>query len=214
MLLNWEGSSLLSMLSQYSFWGLIKLLYWIIKTKFICVEARLIRFPFYIRGHKYIDLGYKLTTGVGCRFEAFNISGDKDCKIVFGKNVQVNDYVHIAAMQQVSIGDNVLMASHIYISDNSHGCYMGSDDDTSPLIPPIKRAYYTSPVSIGDNVWIGEGVIILPGVTIGRGAVIGAHSVVNTDIPENCIAVGAPASVIKKYDSERNIWYKVDAMYK
>ena len=126
--------------------------------------------------------------------------------------MQINDYVHIAAMEQVHIGNNVLIASHVYISDNSHGCYKGSDDDTSPNIPPINRAYYTSPVCIGDNVWIGEGVMIMPGVTIGSGAVIGAHSVVNIDIPKDCIAVGAPARVIKKYDSLRQGWYRVDAV--
>lgn len=53
-------------------------------------------------------------------------------------------------------------------------------------------------VVIGDGVWIGTRVIIMPGVTIGKGSIIGAGAVVTKDIPENVIAVGVPAQVIKK----------------
>ena len=48
-----------------------------------------------------------------------------------------------------------------------------------------------------DDVWIGFGVIILDGVTIGKGAIIAAGSVVTKSIPENAIAAGSPARVIK-----------------
>lgn len=47
------------------------------------------------------------------------------------------------------------------------------------------------------NVWIGSNSTILPGVTVGDNAVIGAGSVVTKDIPENMIAVGSPARVIR-----------------
>ena len=129
-------------------------------------------------------------------------------RIVFGSNVQVNDYVHISAMKQVSIGNNVLMASHIYISDNSHGFYKG-EHQSSPNEAPILRSYYIAPVEIGDNVWIGEGVVIMPGVTIGKGCIIGANSVVTKSIPPYCMAVGQPAKVIKKFDFSINKWVLV-----
>ena len=48
-----------------------------------------------------------------------------------------------------------------------------------------------------------------PGVTIGKNSVIGANSVVTKDIPDYCVAVGAPAKVIKKYDFESGKWLKV-----
>jgi len=38
---------------------------------------------------------------------------------------------------------------------------------------------------------------VLPGVKIGNSVVIGAHSVVTRDIPDNAVAIGAPASVIR-----------------
>jgi len=54
------------------------------------------------------------------------------------------------------------------------------------------------PIRVGRGAWIGGGAIILGNVTIGRGAVVGAGSVVNRDVPENSVAVGNPARVIKK----------------
>lgn len=58
----------------------------------------------------------------------------------------------------------------------------------------------TKPIKIGDNVYIGNNVIILPGVTIGNNVVIGAGAVVSKSIPDNSVAVGVPARVIKTAD--------------
>jgi acetyltransferase-like isoleucine patch superfamily enzyme len=55
-------------------------------------------------------------------------------------------------------------------------------------------------IVVGDNVWIGAGAILLPGVTIGVNSIVGAGSVVTQDIPDNKIAVGNPARVIKDRD--------------
>ena len=54
------------------------------------------------------------------------------------------------------------------------------------------------PISIGDDCWIGGGAVICPGVTIGNRCVIGAGSVVSKDIPDDCMAAGVPARIIKK----------------
>lgn len=195
--------------NDYSIFEMMQLACWLIRTKMIERRARLFRFPMVIRGRKFIDFGERLTTGVGCRFDSFPGSDPNKKKLRFGKNVQINDYVHIVSMDSITIGDNVLMASHIFISDNSHGCYKGSEKDSDPTIPPTQRAYATAPISIGNNTWIGEGVIIMPGVTIGKGCVIGAHSVVSKSIPDYCVAVGSPAKPIKKYDFEAKKWIKI-----
>lgn len=195
--------------NKYSFGERVKLLYNLIVTKIKYPRARLIRHPIIVRGKGMIIGGRNLTTGVGCRLEAFLSDGNTEGKVFLGEGIQLNDYVHISALESVTIGDNVLIASHVYISDNSHGSYKGDDNDTSPQIIPIKRSYFTSPVTIGNNVWIGEGVIILPGVTIGDGAIIGAHSVVNKTIPSNAIAVGSPAKVIKTWDNLSQKWLKI-----
>ena len=195
--------------NKYSFKEMVCMMFWLIRTKIIAPRARLIRFPFVLRGRQYINLGTSLTTGVGCRLEAFCTEKRVGDKIIFGHDVQINDYVHISAIYRVEIGDGVLMASHVYISDNSHGIYEGSYDDSSPLTPPKERKYISKPVKIGNNVWLGEGVIVMPGVEIGEGCVIGAHSVVNKTIPAYSIAVGAPAQVVKKYSFEEKCWKRV-----
>ena len=196
------------MIRTYGFFGLIKLSIQKIRTIIFFSSSRLIRFPIIIRGKKYIDFGSKLTTGEGCRFEAYNNQKSKK-SLIFGKNIQLNDYVHITAMNNVVIGDNVLMASKIYISDCSHGFHSGEEMDSSPEQHPIDRCYNISEVVIEDNVWLGEFVSVLPGVTIGKGAIIGSNSVVTKDIPANTIAVGSPAKVIKKYNFETKKWVRI-----
>lgn len=197
------------MKNEYSFKDKLQLSWWLLLTKIQVRSARLIRRPFVVRGARYVDYGQRLTTGVGCRIETFRINNSKHKRIIFGNDVQINDYVHISAIEKVDIGNNVLMASHVYISDNSHGYYDGSNCDSSPLTPPKDRAYKVAPVKIGDNVWLGEGVIVMPGVEIGSGSVIGAHSIVNKNIPSNCIAVGAPAKVVKRYSLQTEKWEKI-----
>lgn len=192
--------------NEYTLIDKLKLVLYLIRTKLICRKSRLIRFPIDIRGKSYIDFGTRLTTGKYCRLEAF--SSNKKKKICFGDNVQINDFVHISAIEKVSIGNHVLMASHIYISDNTHGIYNNEMEETSPLVPPAQRPYYVAEVSIGDNVWIGEGVIILPGVSIGEGCIVAANSVVNQSVQSYCMVAGSPASVKKKFNFQTKKWEK------
>lgn len=194
---------------HYTFGDKIQLAYFLLRTKLIDRRIRIIRFPFILRGRKFIDFGKGLTTGFWCRLETYPTDDSNRKLLVLGDNIQINDFVHICAIDRVEIGDGCLLASHIYISDNSHGKYKGGPDDSLPEIQPDNREYLTAPVIIGKNVWIGEGVIVMPGVTIGDGCVIGAHSVVNKSIPAGCIAVGNPARVIKKYSTERKCWEKI-----
>lgn len=58
----------------------------------------------------------------------------------------------------------------------------------------------TKPITVGDNVYIGNNTIILPGVNIGNDVIIGAGAIVTRDIPDNSVAVGVPARVIKTAD--------------
>jgi len=176
-------------------------------TRIFYSSSRLIRRPFYVRGKRYMHLGHRLTTGVGCRLDAF----PKEPKIVLhvGNDVQINDYVHIGAINSVTIKDRVLIASKVFITDHHHGSYGTDAMHTSPLIPPIDRPLSSSAVMIEDDVWIGEFVAVLPGVTIGKGSIIGTMSVVTKDIPAYCIAVGSPAKVVKRFNFEKNEWIRV-----
>lgn len=196
------------MLRSYGITGTMKLILYKIRSKFLFSKARLIRFPFHIRGRKFIIVENGFTTGFNCRMDAFNVNKKKGPLIIIGKNVQINDFVHFGAVEKIEVHDNVLIASKVFITDHNHGKYSGSNQD-SPLTPPRSRPLYSSPVIIEKNVWIGEFVSILPGVTIGEGSIIGSTSVVNKDIPAFSIAVGIPAKVIKSFDFKSNEWKQV-----
>ena len=157
-----------------------------------------------MRGVQGIEFGEGFTSGVGLRIDAF---GSEAKQVSFGKNIQVGDYVHIGAVLKVEIGDNVLMASKVYISNHDHGTYGGDGFPISlPTQPQSEKLLLASPVRIGNNVWLGENVCVLKGVEIGDNSIIGACSVVNKDIPPNSIAVGVPAKVIKRFSFDTNVW--------
>jgi acetyltransferase-like isoleucine patch superfamily enzyme len=178
-----------------------------LRTRIFYRPARIIRFPIDIRWKTSIRWGDDFTTGRNCRLEVVQ-ARDEGVKLRLGNHVQLNDNVHIVAAKSVSIGNDVLMASKIFISDCVHGSYSGSEN-SDPMTSPDERPLYTAPVVIDDRVWLGDNVVIMPGVHVGEGAVIGASSVVTADIPANTIAVGAPARVIKKYDPVSGKWEKV-----
>lgn len=188
----------------YGWTGAIRLLYSLVCTWIWDRPARLIRRPFYVRGRKNMKWGGGFTTGVGVRLDVF--CNDRELKLLIGERVQLNDYVHIGAIESIVIGNDVLIASRVFITDHHHGNYQDAQVHSSPNTIPSDRPLTARPVIIGDRVWIGENVTILPGVSIGAGAIIGAGAVVTKDIPANSIAVGVPAKVVKKYDFDNRRW--------
>lgn len=125
-----------------------------------------------------------------CVFNIATAGGE----IVIGDNVGISGAT-INATRSIRIGNNVLIGS---------GCLI-TDTDSHPIIwhdriNNLNEKTANSPVVIEENVFIGARSIILKGVTIGRNSVIGAGSVVVKSIPENCIAGGNPAKVIKYLD--------------
>jgi acetyltransferase-like isoleucine patch superfamily enzyme len=195
------------MLKQYGFFGVLKILFFKIRTILVFSKARLIRFPFDVRGKQFVKISKGFTTGYGCRIEAYPKNNRK--ALFIGENVQINDYVHITAIENVCIGNNVLIASKVYISDCSHGSYSGNENDSDPNTVPAERPLFSKPVILKDNVWLGEFVSVLPGVTIGKGTIVGANSVVSRSLPNYVIAVGTPAKPIKKYNFENHRWEKI-----
>jgi len=92
----------------------------------------------------------------------------------------------------ITIGNNVHITS---------GCtFVTHDGGTLILRKEVPDLEWTAPISIGNDVYIGIRSIILPGVNIGNRVVIGAGSIVSKDIPNNSVAVGVPARVIKTVD--------------
>jgi acetyltransferase-like isoleucine patch superfamily enzyme len=109
-------------------------------------------------------------------------------RLEIGDRTFLNYGVDIGAVQLVRIGSDCLIGAHVSILDNDFHELTARD-----------RRPASRPVLIGDGVWLGNRAMVLPGVTIGAGAAVGAGSVVVTDIPERCLAVGNPARVIRKF---------------
>jgi len=191
--------------SRYGLFQSIWLFFCVVYTRLFFKGARLVRLPIFLRGRKNMDFGEGFTCGYLVRLDAFGVGS----RIRFGRNVQLNDFVHIGAMECVDIGDNVLIASRVFITDHDHGIYGTDARSNSPSTPPADRPICSNPVIIGNNVWIGENVSILPGVKIGDGCIIGAGSVVKSSIPRHSIAVGVPATVVKRFDEADQVWVKV-----
>jgi acetyltransferase-like isoleucine patch superfamily enzyme len=195
---------------RYGWRGSLRHIYYYVFTKLFFSGARLVRLPIEIRGRYLIDFGKNLTTGSNCRIEAVTDIENQYThhkQIKLGNNVTLNDNVHIASRYSIEIGNNVLIASKVFITDHQHGDY--NLKPSSPEMPPNDRDLSGSPVKIEDNVWIGEFVSILPGVTIGKGCIIGTQSVVNKSIPPYSIVVGAPAKIIKTYNFQTQTWERV-----
>lgn len=195
-------------IKQYSFSNKIYMACCLIRTKLFYPQAKVIRFPFDIRNGKQISIGKGFSAGRLCRIEVINEEAHNGIKIEIGDDVRLGDFIHIAALNRVVIGDNVGIGPKTLISDVSHGNF----DEGVPYdleIPYRERKLSAKPIIIGNNVWIGESVCILPGVTIGDGCVIGALSNVTKSIPPYSIAVGNPAKVVKKYNFETKCWERL-----
>ena len=123
---------------------------------------------------------------------------DHGDKIFLGNDVIIGMNCTFVDNQEIRIGDRVMIASNVQIYTAAH-----------PVLPKERLVSdwkerkttffrtYARPVEIKDNVWIGGGCIILPGVVIGENSVVGAGSVVNRDVPANCVAAGNPCRVIR-----------------
>jgi len=98
----------------------------------------------------------------------------------------INENVQITCASKIKIGDRCAIARDVIIRDY---------DGHNILEPDFKIA---KPITIGNHVWIGSRATILKGVTIGNGAIIAAGAIVTKNIPDNCVAAGIPAKVIKE----------------
>lgn len=119
--------------------------------------------------------------------------------IYFGNNCEVNMNCIFLDDNQITIGDNALIAPNVNIYTAFHPTNAVDRFGKTKEGGTFEFCKtQTAPVTIGDNVWIGGSVVIMPGVEIGDNVVIGAGSVVTKDIPSNMIAYGNPCQVIKE----------------
>lgn len=117
--------------------------------------------------------------------------GQAQCpKISIGDRCTIMYRFQCNAAQSVRIGQDVLIASNVLITDSDHVVEAGVPTARNPKL-------VTQPVCIEDNCWLGQNVVIVKGVTVGHDSIVGANSVVTHNIPPYSVAAGNPARVVK-----------------
>ena len=102
--------------------------------------------------------------------------------LVLGKRTDIGAFTYINAKNGVEIGEEVQIGSHCSI-------YSVSTIDGKKGKVTLKR-----------NCKLGSHSVVMPGITIGENSIVGAFSFVNKDIPDNAIAIGVPARIVKKIE--------------
>ena len=92
----------------------------------------------------------------------------------------------------------ITLGNNVHITDGVK--FIAHDGATLLFRKEIPDLEITKPITVGDDVYIGNNVLVLPGVKIGNKVIVGAGAVVTKDIPDNSVAVGVPARVIKTAD--------------
>ena len=116
----------------------------------------------------------------------------QDSKVLIGDNVSTTSTVAMSATEgtTIRVGDDVMFASENQIrADDGHPIF---DVRTS------KRVNVSKSITIGNHVWLARGAVVLGGASIGDGTVIGYGSIVTRKIPNNCVAAGVPAKVVRR----------------
>lgn len=134
--------------------------------------------------------GGRLEIGADCALEDNVTVQCRRASIKIGAGGFIGQGSIIVARERISIGANALIAEYVTIRDQDH--IFGG-----PL-PTAQSGFDVAPITIGDNVWIGAKATILKGVSIGNNVVVGAHSVVTTDLPDDVVALGVPARIVRK----------------
>jgi acetyltransferase-like isoleucine patch superfamily enzyme len=114
--------------------------------------------------------------------------------LILKDRVDIGHGVGFLVNRQITIEEDVNVASGVHFMDSD-----AHPRDTAERIadkaPPLEEI---KPVRICRNAWIGHNSFIMKGVTVGEGAIIGVNSVVVTDVPPYCVAMGNPARVVVK----------------
>jgi maltose O-acetyltransferase len=157
--------------------------------------------PRRVSGHVRAELLRRLGFRVGSGTEIsgpLRLSGPRGMlgRLELGRDCRIDSECMLELSESLLIGDRVTLEPEVMILTSTH-----------ELDFPQHRAgkIITSPVTIGDGVWLRARAIVLPGVKIGAGAVVEAGAVVNRDVDSNTRVGGVPATkleVLKKAADE------------
>jgi acetyltransferase-like isoleucine patch superfamily enzyme len=152
--------------------------------------------PATIFNERYIHIGSGTMIGPQVSLSAGMVPGQVmplDPVLSIGDRCLIGRGSGIVAHFSIEIGDDVWTGHYVYVTDQNH--------DYRDVSRPIsQQSQPERPVVIGAGSWLGHGSVVLPGSRIGRHVAVAAGSVVNGDLPDECVAAGAPARPIRCWD--------------
>lgn len=129
-----------------------------------------------------LDKGGRLEIGENFKMrDGAKIRVRKDAVCRIGKNTSINCNNMIACREKVIIGDNVQFSPNVQIYDHDHDFRAEGGISAG--------RYKTTPVEIGNDVWIGANTVILRGTKLGNGCVVAAGSVIKGKYPDGSVIV-------------------------
>jgi acetyltransferase-like isoleucine patch superfamily enzyme len=140
----------------------------------------------------------RLTVGRGTGI-APNVSFRNGSRITLGRDCHIGERCYLWGGDntgRILIGDFVSIAPDVFIT--------ASDYQFAKGLPFRSQPRTERDIRIGSDVWLGARVVVTAGVTIGDGCIVGAGAVVTKDLPPGSIAVGVPARVVGKRESNES----------
>lgn len=152
----------------------------------------------FVEGAKGIYIGKMVRIFPGIRMEAI-----EDGKIEIGDNVAIEQNAHIISKgSTLRIGNRVTISANVFITNLDH-----EYEDINKSV--MDQGYILKETSIGEGSFIGYGAAIQAGTILGKHCIVGTNSVVRGTFPDYSVLVGAPARVVKYYNTSTGCWERV-----
>jgi acetyltransferase-like isoleucine patch superfamily enzyme len=136
------------------------------------------------------DTNRGIDVGSGSFLGRGTILSCKNGDIELGEHANLGFHCEIFSGSKVTVGKYGLFAAYAYLVGGGH-------EFENALLPVIEQGRVSRGITLGENVWLGTGAKVLDGVRIGNRVVVGANAVVNEDLPDEVVAAGIPAKVLR-----------------
>jgi acetyltransferase-like isoleucine patch superfamily enzyme len=180
--------------------------FWLIQTFFLRLRLKKIGWfsyvakPLFILGGKRIEIGNKVRIFPHSRMEIHD-----NGRIIIENNISIGQNFHLISSSEIlQIGKDTTISGNVFITNVDH-------DYLEIGIHILDQKHIVKTTRIGENCFIGYGAVIQAGTILGKQCIVGANSVVRGDFPDYCVIVGAPAKIVKRYNTETNTWEKTNS---
>ena len=181
---NWRG-----------LWRLKKLgIQWQLNDVQVVGEEIELSGPVIIKNAGLIEIGNQVIFGSAWHKPIYISLSAPDARLKIENNVFINYGTEISLVKEIIIGAYSLIGIDCLLYDTNWHSLEGND-----------QAVTGEATIIGRGVWLGARVIVLKGVTIGDNTVVAANSVVTKDLPNNVLAGGNPAKIIREIERSRYV---------